>query len=85
MGSFFLTPSLKGKITMILILKNSTTKEEMEKLKDILRSEGYLVKEIGGVDEKILGIVGKSKREVHITNRCREWRRPFPYPSPTSW
>ena len=43
---------------MILILKKGTTKEEMEKLKDILRSEEYLVKDIGGAEEKILGVVG---------------------------
>jgi 3-deoxy-7-phosphoheptulonate synthase len=49
---------------MILVLKKGTTKEDLEKLKDILRSEEYLVKEIGGVEEKILGVVGKLHKEA---------------------
>jgi 3-deoxy-7-phosphoheptulonate synthase len=38
-------------------------KEELERLKDILRSEGLMVKEIGGVEERVLGIVGKVNTE----------------------
>lgn len=49
---------------MILILKKGTTIEEIERLKDVLRSEEYHVKEIGGVEEKILGVVGKLHKEV---------------------
>ncbi len=48
---------------MILVLVKGITKEEVEKLKDLLRSEGHMVKEIGGVEERVLGIVGKMYRE----------------------
>ncbi len=49
---------------MILILKKGIQKTEMEKLKELLRSEGYLVKEIGDVGENILGIVGTGYKEA---------------------
>ncbi|MEN6438183.1 MAG: 3-deoxy-7-phosphoheptulonate synthase [Syntrophobacter sp.] len=49
---------------MILILRKGTTEETMEKLKEVLRSEEYLIKEIGGVEERILGIVGKMYKET---------------------
>ncbi len=49
---------------MILILKKGIKREEMEKLKEMLRSEDYLVKETGGVDERILGVVGKGYKET---------------------
>ncbi|MDA8307976.1 MAG: 3-deoxy-7-phosphoheptulonate synthase [Deltaproteobacteria bacterium] len=48
---------------MILVLGKGTTREEIERLKEILRSEGHMVKEIGGVEERVLGIVGKNYRE----------------------
>ncbi|MGO9533409.1 MAG: 3-deoxy-7-phosphoheptulonate synthase [Syntrophobacteraceae bacterium] len=49
---------------MILVLGKGTTKEEEERLKEILRSEGHMVKEIGGVEERVLGIVGNMYRET---------------------
>ena len=49
---------------MILVLGKGTTKEEEERLKEILRSEGHMVKEIGGVEERVLGIVGTMYRET---------------------
>jgi len=49
---------------VILILRKGTTEETMEKLKEVLRSEEYLIKEIGGVEENILGIVGKMYKET---------------------
>lgn len=49
---------------MILILRKGATDDTMEKLKEILRSEEYLIKEIGGVKERILGIVGKMYKET---------------------
>ncbi len=49
---------------MILILKQGITKEDVERLKEILRAEGYLVKEIGGVEERVLGFVGKMYKET---------------------
>ncbi len=48
---------------MILVLGKGITKEETEKLKEMLRSEGNIVKEIAGVEERVLGIVGKSCKE----------------------
>jgi 3-deoxy-7-phosphoheptulonate synthase len=49
---------------VILILSKGITVQTEERLKEVLRSEGYLVKEIAGVDEKILGIVGNIYRET---------------------
>jgi len=49
---------------VILVLGKGTTKEEEERLKEILRSEGHMVKEIGGVEERVLGIVGTMYRET---------------------
>jgi 3-deoxy-7-phosphoheptulonate synthase len=48
---------------MILVLEKGTTKEGTERLKEILRSEGHMVKEIGGVEEQVLGVVGKNYKE----------------------
>ncbi len=48
---------------MILVLQKGITKQEIERLKDILRSEGHMVKEIGGVEGPVLGIVGKMYSE----------------------
>jgi 3-deoxy-7-phosphoheptulonate synthase len=44
-------------------MRKGITKEEMERLKNILRSEDHIVKEIGGVEERVLGIVAKPGRE----------------------
>ena len=49
---------------MILVLRKSVSKEEMEKLREILRSGEYLVKEIGSDEGTLLGIVGKSYAET---------------------
>ncbi|MHB9073790.1 MAG: 3-deoxy-7-phosphoheptulonate synthase [Desulfobaccales bacterium] len=49
---------------MILVLSQGITKEAKERLKDTLRSEDYLVKEIKGVEETILGVVGKIRRDI---------------------
>ncbi len=48
---------------MILVLRKGITREEMERLKHMLRSEDYMVREIGGVEERVLGIVGRTHRE----------------------
>lgn len=49
---------------MILILKKGITKEAVEELKEILRAEGHLVKEIGGAEERVLGFVGNMYKET---------------------
>lgn len=49
---------------MILVLSQGITKEEKERLKETLRSEDYLVKEIKGVEETVLGVVGKIRRDA---------------------
>ncbi len=48
---------------MILVLNKGITDEEVERLKDVLRSEDYLIKEIKGVEETILGVVGTIKKD----------------------
>jgi 3-deoxy-7-phosphoheptulonate synthase len=54
---------LTGGFTVILLLEKTITKEEVERLKDMLRSEGHMVKDIGGVEERVLGIVGHLYKE----------------------
>jgi 3-deoxy-7-phosphoheptulonate synthase len=49
---------------MILVLAKGVVREQIERLKEILRQEGHMVKEIGGVEEQVLGIVGKNYREA---------------------
>jgi 3-deoxy-7-phosphoheptulonate synthase len=49
---------------MILVLSQGITQEEKERLLETLRSEDYLVKEIKGVEETVLGVVGKIRRDV---------------------
>ena len=49
---------------MILVLSQGITKEEKDRLKETLRSEDYLVREIKGVEETILGVVGKIRRDA---------------------
>jgi 3-deoxy-7-phosphoheptulonate synthase len=49
---------------MILVLKKGNTPEETESLKELLRSENYLIREIKGVEETILGVVGTIRRDI---------------------
>ncbi len=49
---------------MILVLSQGITKEEKTRLQETLRSEDCLVKEIKGVEETILGVVGKIRRDI---------------------
>jgi 3-deoxy-7-phosphoheptulonate synthase len=49
---------------VILVLGKATTQEQVDRLKEMLRSEGHMVKEIGEVGEPVLGIVGTKYRET---------------------
>lgn len=49
---------------MIVVLKKGITKEESECLLEELRSENYLVKEIEGAEETILGVVGTIRKDL---------------------
>lgn len=49
---------------MILVLRKGITDEEIEQLKEVLRSEGSLIKEIKGAEETILGIVGTVREDL---------------------
>jgi 3-deoxy-7-phosphoheptulonate synthase len=53
-----------GGLTMILVLSQDITREEKERLKERLRSEDTQVKEIIGVEETILGLVGKINKDI---------------------
>jgi 3-deoxy-7-phosphoheptulonate synthase len=44
-------------------LNKGIYKQEKEQLKETLRSENYLVKEIEGVEETVLGVVGKIQKD----------------------
>lgn len=49
---------------MIVVLKKGITREENERLQEELRAENYLVKEIRGVEEPILGVVGTIRKDL---------------------
>ncbi|GKT09697.1 3-deoxy-7-phosphoheptulonate synthase [Desulforhabdus sp. TSK] len=49
---------------MILILSKGIFREDKEQLMQTLRAEDYLIKEIEGVEETILGVVGKIQRDA---------------------
>ena len=49
---------------MILVLRKGISDEEIEQLKEVLRSEGSLIKEIKGAEETILGIVGTVREDT---------------------
>ncbi len=49
---------------MILVLKKGISKEETEHLKDQLRAENYMIKEIQGVEETIIGVVGTIRKDL---------------------
>jgi 3-deoxy-7-phosphoheptulonate synthase len=48
---------------VIVVLKKGITEEESERLKELLRSENCLVKEIQGVEETVLGVVGTIRKD----------------------
>ncbi|MBN1664585.1 MAG: 3-deoxy-7-phosphoheptulonate synthase [Deltaproteobacteria bacterium] len=49
---------------MILVLKQGISPDEKEQLMDLLRSENCRIKEIEGVEETILGIVGTIQKDI---------------------
>ncbi|MGD9505381.1 MAG: 3-deoxy-7-phosphoheptulonate synthase [Syntrophobacteraceae bacterium] len=48
---------------MILVLKQSITAEQKDQLKETLVTQSYMIREIEGVEETILGVVGNVKRD----------------------
>ncbi len=67
---------------MILVLSQGITREEKERLKETLRSEDYLVKEIKGVEETILGVVGKIRRDIGYYEALPGVAKAIPISSP---
>ncbi len=67
---------------MILVLSQGITKEDKERLKETLRSEDYLVKEIKGVEETILGVVGKIRRDIGYYEALPGVAKAIPISSP---
>ncbi|MBW1697079.1 MAG: 3-deoxy-7-phosphoheptulonate synthase [Deltaproteobacteria bacterium] len=49
---------------MILVLSKSITREERDRLDEELRSENCMLREIQGVEETIIGVVGKVKKDI---------------------
>jgi 3-deoxy-7-phosphoheptulonate synthase len=58
------TSSENKEDVVILVLRKGITEEEIEQLKKVLVSEDYLVREIRGVDETILGVVGTIHKDL---------------------
>ncbi|SFM72415.1 3-deoxy-7-phosphoheptulonate synthase [Thermodesulforhabdus norvegica] len=48
---------------MILVLKKNVSDDEVSQLRKTLRSHGYMVREIQGVDETVLGVVGQIRHD----------------------
>jgi len=67
---------------VILVLRKGVSKEEMEKLREALRAEEYLVKEIGGEEGTILGIVGKAYAETAFYESLPGVERAVPISKP---
>jgi 3-deoxy-7-phosphoheptulonate synthase len=67
---------------MILVLSQGITKEAKEKLQETLRAEGYLVREIKGVEETILGVVGKIRRDIGYYEALPGVAKAIPISSP---
>ena len=49
---------------MILVLEKTITPEQKERLKEELRVENCIIKEIQGIEETIIGVVGKASRDI---------------------
>ncbi|MBW1975846.1 MAG: 3-deoxy-7-phosphoheptulonate synthase [Deltaproteobacteria bacterium] len=49
---------------MILVLNKNVSVDQKEQLKKTLKNHGYIVKEIQGVDETIIGVVGQIKEDM---------------------
>jgi len=49
---------------MILVLNKSITPEERDRLDEELRAENCMLREIQGVEETIIGVVGKVQRDI---------------------
>ncbi len=49
---------------MILVLQNGITDGEIEELKETLQAEDCIIREIRGVEETILGVVGSSHKDL---------------------
>jgi 3-deoxy-7-phosphoheptulonate synthase len=49
---------------MILVLRKGISEQEVKQLKKVLLSEDYMVKEIKGVEETILGVVGTIQKDL---------------------
>jgi 3-deoxy-7-phosphoheptulonate synthase len=67
---------------MILVLSQGITKEEKAQLQETLRGEGYLVREIKGVEETILGVVGKIRRDIGYYEALPGVAKAIPISSP---
>ncbi|MBI5249968.1 MAG: 3-deoxy-7-phosphoheptulonate synthase [Desulfomonile tiedjei] len=67
---------------MILVLQKGITEEEIEQLKDVLRSEDYLIKEIKGVEETILGLVGTVREDLRHYEVMPGVAKAFPISKP---
>ena len=67
---------------MILVLSQGITREEKERLTAALRAEGNLVKEIIGVEETILGVVGQIRKDIGYYEAMPGVAKALPISSP---
>ena len=49
---------------MILVLESGLSREAKDKLKDILKAENCIIREIDGAEETVLGVVGQASRDT---------------------
>jgi 3-deoxy-7-phosphoheptulonate synthase len=49
---------------MILVLRTGVSEKEVQQLKDMLASDDYLIREIKGVEETVLGVVGTIRQDL---------------------
>ncbi len=67
---------------MILVLKKGITPEEEDRLKEALRADNYIIRQIEGVEETILGVVGKITKDVGYFEALPGVSKAFPISKP---
>ena len=67
---------------MILVLEKGITTAQRQKLDEELRLENCMIKEIGGVEETIIGVVGEVKRDIRYFETIPGVARVIPISKP---
>ena len=64
---------------MILVLRKGISDKEIEELKKVLEGEGCRIKEIRGVEETVLGVVGTVQKDLRYFENLEGDSESIPY------